>query len=57
MHRRMVSDTDKEERAQLLRGLCRKVERRSMAVGRIDRILHARVPILKLVERESGEGP
>ena len=39
----------------LLRALCRKLERRGLVAGKIERILSARVPIIKFVERSSGQ--
>ena len=46
----------KEKKAILLRALCRKLERRNLVAGKIERILSARVPIIKFVERSSGLG-
>ncbi len=47
----------KEDKAALLRLLCRRLERRGLVAGRIERILSARVPIIKFVERQSGTRP
>jgi len=47
----------KEDKAALLRLLCRRLERRGLVAGRIERILSARVPIIKFVERQSGARP
>jgi len=49
-----VDTLRKESKAALLRALCRKLERRGLVAGRIERILSARVPIIKFVERKSG---
>ena len=45
----------KEKKAVLLKALCRKLERRGLVAGKIERILSARVPIIKFVERSSGQ--
>ncbi|KAK9832586.1 hypothetical protein WJX81_001551 [Elliptochloris bilobata] len=49
-----VDTLHKEKKAVLLRLLCKKLERRGLVAGRIERILSARVPIIKFVERSSG---
>ena len=49
-----VDSLHKEKKAVLLKALCRKLERRGLVAGKIERILSARVPIIKFVERSSG---
>ena len=44
----------KTAKAALLRALSKKLERSRLHRGYIQRILHARVPILKFVWAESG---
>ncbi|EIE23385.1 hypothetical protein COCSUDRAFT_41642 [Coccomyxa subellipsoidea C-169] len=51
---RDVRDMGKSAKAALLRALSKKLERSRLHRGYIQRILHARVPILKLVWAESG---
>ncbi|KAK9862262.1 hypothetical protein WJX84_008113 [Apatococcus fuscideae] len=50
-----VALLDKEEKVQLLKALSQKLVNRKLVAGRIQRILHARVPILKLTLRPTGQ--
>ncbi|KAK9824184.1 hypothetical protein WJX72_008402 [[Myrmecia] bisecta] len=49
-----VVELDKEEKAQILKALSKKLERKRMTKGRIERILFARVPILKYTDLVTG---
>ncbi|GAB4813989.1 hypothetical protein N2152v2_001035 [Parachlorella kessleri] len=54
MKRVAVQDMDRDMQVRFLRALASRVEAAGLSRGRIERILHARVPILKFREAASG---